>query len=107
MWRNVSVHVCLLVTNTITSTHRTNHRHVSKTGDIKDFVITEESGIAKGIRQVVAVTGHEAAEVKRVAENLSARLDQLDAMQGKEKDTGLKAYQVVRTFDSFGGYSEC
>lgn len=53
------------------------------------------------------MTGHEAAEVKRVAENLSARLDQLDAMEGKEKDTGLKAYQVVCAFDSVRDYSKC
>lgn len=71
-------------------------RHVKQTGDIKDFIITEESGIAKGIRRVVAVTGHEAAEVRRVADGLTARLDQLDAMDGKEKDAGLKAYNVVR-----------
>lgn len=69
--------------------------HVDKTGDIKDFVITEESGIAKGIRRLVAVTGNEAAEVRRVADNLQARLAQLEATQGKEKDAGLKAYQVV------------
>lgn len=69
---------------------------MNKTGDIKDFVITEESGIAKGIRRVVAVTGNEAVEVRRVADGLHARLDQLDAMGGKEKDAGLKAYQVVR-----------
>lgn len=71
-------------------------RHVNKTGEIKDFVITEESGIAKGIRRIVAVTGNEAAEVRRVADGLKTRLDQLEAMQGKEKDAGLKAYQVVR-----------
>lgn len=71
-------------------------RHVKQTGDIKDFIITEESGIAKGIRRVVAVTGYEAAEVRRVADGLAARLDQLDAMDGKEKDAGLKAYNVVR-----------
>jgi alanyl-tRNA synthetase len=68
---------------------------VSKTGEIKDFIITEESGIAKGIRRIVAVTGHEAAEVRRIADGLKARLDQLEAMEGKEKDVGLKAYQVV------------
>jgi alanyl-tRNA synthetase len=73
------------------------YRHVNKTGEIKDFVITEESGIAKGIRRIVAVTGHEAAAVRRVADSLKARLAQLDAMDGKEKDTGLKAYQVVCT----------
>lgn len=77
-----------------------NGRHVQKTGEIKDFVITEESGIAKGIRRVVAVTGHEAAEVRRVADSLKVRLDQLEAMDGKEKDTGLKAYQVVRVCDT-------
>lgn len=60
-------------------------------------MITEESGIAKGIRRIVAVTGHEATEVRRVADAFKTRLDQLEAMQGKEKDVGLKAYQVVGT----------
>jgi alanyl-tRNA synthetase len=68
---------------------------VAKTGDIKDFVILEESGIAKGIRRLIAVTGHEAAEARRVANNLRARLDQLEAASGQEKDVGLKAYTVV------------
>lgn len=80
-WRSTSVEFC-------------GGTHVNKTGDIKDFVITEESGIAKGIRRVVAVTGHEAAEVRRVAGTLRERLEQLDAMNGKEKDAGLKVYQV-------------
>lgn len=72
-----------------------NCRHVAKTGDIKDFVILEESGIAKGIRRVIAVTGHEAAEAKRVAEVFKTRLDDLEASSGKEKDSGLKAYTFV------------
>jgi alanyl-tRNA synthetase len=37
--------------------------HAAKTGDIKDVVITEVSGIAKGIRRIIAVTGHEAQDV--------------------------------------------
>lgn len=58
-------------------------------------MITEESGIAKGIRRVVAVTGHEAAEVRRMAGALKSRLDHLEAFDGQEKDAGLKAYNVV------------
>jgi hypothetical protein len=70
-------------------------RHVAKTGDIKGFVITEESGIAKGIRRIVAVTGHEAQEVTRQAENFQERLSQLEGLDGKSKDTALKALTVV------------
>lgn len=77
-----------------------NHSsHVGKTGDIKDFVITEESGIAKGIRRIVAVTGHEAHEVGRIADLLKAKLDGLERMSGKEKDVGLKALSVVSQFE--------
>ena len=68
--------------------------HVAKTGDIKDFVILEESGIAKGIRRIIAVTGHEAAEVTRLADDLKSRLDKVELLSGKEKDTQLKAYTI-------------
>ena len=71
-------------------------RHVAKTGDIKNFVIVEESGIAKGIRRIIAVTGHEAAEVTRQAKTLSATLDQIERASGKDKDQMLKTLQVVR-----------
>lgn len=74
--------------------------HVASTGLIKDFVITEESGIAKGIRRIIAVTGHEAREVTRAAKALKTRLEQLESLTGKEKDTGLKAYTLVRCLDS-------
>lgn len=58
--------------------------------------MTEESGIAKGIRRITAVTGHEAAEARRLADAFTARLNQLDNMSGPEKDAGLKSYTVVR-----------
>ncbi|KAJ6557172.1 tRNA synthetases class II (A)-domain-containing protein [Mycena sp. CBHHK59/15] len=80
-WRTTSVEFC-------------GGTHVARTGDIKDFVIIEESGIAKGIRRIVAVTGHEAQDVTRAAVALNARLDQLESMSGHQKDSGLKALSV-------------
>jgi alanyl-tRNA synthetase len=74
--------------------------HVAKTGDIKDFVITEESGIAKGIRRIVAVTGHEAHEVTRVAHSLSEKLSTIEASAGKAKDAALRAMTVVRFYNA-------
>lgn len=70
---------------------------MARTGEIKDFVVTEESGIAKGIRRITAVTGHEAAEARRLADAFTARLNRLDNMSGPEKDAGLKSYTVVRS----------
>ncbi|KAL1751671.1 tRNA synthetases class II (A)-domain-containing protein [Schizophyllum commune] len=81
-WRSTSIEFC-------------GGTHVAKTGDIKHFVITEESGIAKGIRRIVAVTGHEAAEATRLADALQAKLDQIEKMTGKEADAALKAFTVT------------
>lgn len=53
--------------------------HVGKTGEIRELVIVEESGIAKGIRRIVAVTGSAAHDVQRVAHTFSQRLDELEA----------------------------
>lgn len=80
-WRQTSVEFC-------------GGTHVARTGDIKDFVITEEAGIAKGIRRIVAVTGHQAAEVTRAAQALEEKLNALDAETGKAKDAGLRAFTV-------------
>jgi alanyl-tRNA synthetase len=64
-----------------------HHSHVVKTGDIKDFVILEESGIAKGIRRIIAVTGHEAAEVTRLADDLKSRLDKIELARAERRKT--------------------
>ncbi|KAG0077274.1 Alanine--tRNA ligase [Podila epicladia] len=51
--------------------------HVAKTADIKQFVIIEETGIAKGIRRIVAVTGEEAHQAERVANDFEQKLDHI------------------------------
>ncbi|KAI0710193.1 tRNA synthetases class II (A)-domain-containing protein [Earliella scabrosa] len=80
-WRKTSIELC-------------GGTHVARTGEIKDFIVTEESGIAKGIRRVVAVTGHEAAEARRFGEELTAKLNRIETMGDAEKDAALKAYTV-------------
>lgn len=74
--------------------------HVPKTSDIKYFVILEENGIAKGIRRIVAVTGVEAAEVQRIANEFGAALDAADklpfspAKEKKLKELGVELGQL-------------
>lgn len=64
--------------------------HVNKTGDIKYLAIIEESGIAKGIRRIVAVTGDEAAAANRAAEAFVSKLDRLEKLGGAELEAELK-----------------
>lgn len=52
--------------------------HVKSTSDIRDLVIIEESGIAKGIRRVVAVTGSDAHEIQRVAKAWEEKIEELE-----------------------------
>ncbi|KAK5696845.1 Alanine--tRNA ligase [Elasticomyces elasticus] len=80
-WRCVSVEFC-------------GGTHVKNTQDIKELVILEESGIAKGIRRIVAVTGQGAYEVQRVAQEWTEKVDGLEKMQyGGEKEAKTKEWQ--------------
>ena len=80
-WRKVSVEFC-------------GGTHVQKTNDIKELVIVEESGIAKGIRRIVAVTGEDAYAVQRVAVDFRKRLEQLERMpHGHKKEQEIKNTQ--------------
>jgi len=77
-WREVSVEFC-------------GGTHVEQTGLIKDLVIIEESGIAKGIRRIIAYTGDDAHEVQRKAEEFSGRLTGLESLQlGPKKEEQAK-----------------
>lgn len=64
--------------------------HVAKTDDIKDLVIVEESSIAKGIRRMVAVTGHEAADVQRKSAEFGRKLDRIAHLEAREREAALK-----------------
>lgn len=54
--------------------------HVSKTSDIKNFIIVEESGISKGIRRIVALTGHEANFASKISQDFSEKLAYLETL---------------------------
>lgn len=81
LWRNVSLPPFYHVQTSLTI----SYSHVARTGDIKQFVVIEESGIAKGTRRIIAVTGHEAQEVTRQAETLRERLHQVEKTGGQHE----------------------
>ncbi|KAF2270724.1 alanyl-tRNA synthetase-like protein [Lojkania enalia] len=69
--------------------------HVKQTGEIKELVILEESGIAKGIRRIVAVTGQEAYDVQREAAEFGEQLNKLEKMPfGPVKEAEAKKLQL-------------
>ncbi|KAL1311623.1 hypothetical protein AAFC00_001734 [Neodothiora populina] len=81
-WSNVSIEFC-------------GGTHVDKTGEIKDLVILEESGIAKGIRRIIAVTGQAAHDVQREANEFAEEIARLEKMPySAEKEQKCKQIQV-------------
>lgn len=80
-WRNVSIEFC-------------GGTHVKNTSEIKELVIIEESGIAKGIRRIIAYTGIAAHEVQRVAAEFEKSVAQLEGMSySPEKEAKIKECQ--------------
>lgn len=71
-------------------------RHVAKTGDIKEFTLTEESGIAKGIRRIIGVTGEKAREAHQRCDAMETRLEELKKLPDlKSQDSAHKVFQLV------------
>ncbi|POS84960.1 alanyl-tRNA synthetase-like protein, partial [Erysiphe pulchra] len=80
-WYNTSVEFC-------------GGTHVDQTGSLKDLVIVEESGIAKGIRRIVAYTGSAAERVQLLAKDFNSRIEALERMPyGAEKEAEIKVTQ--------------
>lgn len=77
-WRQYSVELC-------------GGTHVEQTGLLKDLIIVEESGIAKGIRRIIAYTGEAAHKVQREAKLFEQKLVDLDSLPfGPEKEAAIK-----------------
>jgi alanyl-tRNA synthetase len=71
--------------------------HVPKTGHIGNFLITQETSVAKGIRRIIAVTGEDAITACELANDFSRSLDELEASVPKDKwDETLKKSKKVR-----------
>ena len=87
-WRKYSIEFC-------------GGTHVDHTGLIKDLVIVEESGIAKGIRRIIAYTGEAAHQVQREAIEFGKKLDALESMpfdsakEAQTKQVGVELSQLV------------
>ena len=80
-WREVSIELC-------------GGTHVAKTGDIKELIILEENGIAKGTRRIIAVTGEDAHAVQRLALQFQDRLATLEKLpHGHDKEQEIKTTQ--------------
>lgn len=54
--------------------------HVARTNELRELIMVEEFGIAKGIRRIVAVTGQATVAVRQHARNFEERLDRLERM---------------------------
>lgn len=80
-WRKTSIEFC-------------GGTHVDQTDSIKELVIIEESGIARGTRRIVACTGRAAIEAQKKAKDFTKRIEQLKYMPlGPVKEMEAKAVQ--------------
>jgi alanyl-tRNA synthetase len=68
-WRSIAIEFC-------------GGTHLSNTADAEDFVLVEESGIAKGVRRIVGLTRTAALAARERATDLLERLTALEQMPG-------------------------
>ncbi len=65
--------------------------HLASTQGITDFVLTQEQGLAAGIRRVVAVTGDAAASLRSTGEALLQRVDAANAADDADLESHVEA----------------
>ncbi|GMM38471.1 hypothetical protein DASC09_058100 [Saccharomycopsis crataegensis] len=69
--------------------------HVTSTIIIKKMVITEQVGIAKGIRRITAASGNKAIEIQMLSQHFSERIEFLTHMKfGDAKKKELKQFKA-------------
>lgn len=79
--------------------------HLTNTSQAVDFVLVEESGIAKGVRRITGMTKKGATEARTAATLLLNRLDDMLKMEGcKELLVASKAIKVEVQFGCFVMY---
>ncbi|KAI0799402.1 tRNA synthetases class II (A)-domain-containing protein [Xylaria sp. FL0064] len=77
-WRQYSVELC-------------GGTHVESTRLIKDLIIVEESGIAKGVRRIIAFTGERARAAQREAQKFAETIEQMEKLHfGPEMESAVK-----------------
>ena len=70
--------------------------HITKTSDAETFALLEESGVAKGIRRITAVTREKAREAIAEGEALAERVGRTEALAGQPAELE-KALKVLAT----------
>lgn len=82
LWRTNSIEFC-------------GGTHLTNTNEAEDFVIIEETGIAKGIRRISGLTRTLAKNARKYARELNARIVTLSSMEGcQELSTLSKALRI-------------
>lgn len=85
-WTNYSIEFC-------------GGTHLTNTSQAVDFVLVEESGIAKGIRRITALTKNAALASRQIANSLLDRLDEMLRLPGG-KELLLKSKAIKIEIDT-------
>jgi len=67
--------------------------HVSRTSDIRSFVVINETAVAKGIRRIIAVTGSEARRAQEEGERFSKKVEEIKDFTGKSLGNAVNELQ--------------